>query len=157
MREIRVHGQDRRYHHARIGINGRLDTLQAAILLAKLEIFPDEVERRQRVGARYSELLKDIVRAPLIKSHNTCVYAQYTVEVEQRERIQEGLNGAGIPTAVHYPLPLSAQPALSQCSARQVALLNTEQAAARVMSLPMHPYLAEEEQQRVADALLPLV
>ncbi len=157
MREIRVHGQDRRYHHARLGINGRLDTLQAAILLAKLEIFPDEVERRQRVGERYSELLRDIVRTPFIERHNTCVYAQYTVEVEQRERIREGLQAAGIPTAVHYPLPLNAQPALSRHGISQAVLPNTEYAAARVVSLPMHPYLEEAEQDAVVAALARLL
>jgi len=157
MREIRVHGQDRRYHHARLGINGRLDTLQAAILLAKLEIFPDEVERRQRVGERYSELLEDIVRTPFIEPRNTSVYAQYTVEVEQREHIRSGLQAAGIPTAVHYPLPLNAQPALSRYGAPQAALPNTEHAAARVMSLPMHPYLEEAEQDAVVAALVRLL
>jgi len=135
MREIRVHGQDRRYHHPRIGINGRMDTMQAAILLAKLEIFPEEVEARQRIGSRYSELLDGIVTTPYIESFNTSVYAQYTVQVENREQVQARLKEAGIPTAVHYPVPLNRQPALA-CSER---FSRSEHAAERVMSLPMHP------------------
>lgn len=157
MREIRVHGQDRRYHHVRVGVNGRLDTLQAAILLAKLAIFSDEVERRQRVGEHYSELLKDAVKTPAIASHNTSVYAQYTIEVNRRDEVQAGLQAAGIPTAVHYPQPLSEQPALQQAGQAPPELPRTAHAAAHVMSLPMHPYLEKEEQRQVVDALLPLL
>jgi len=157
MREIRTHGQDRRYHHARIGINGRLDTLQAAILLAKLEIFSDEVEQRERIGRRYTALLGNVVQTPVVEERNTCVYAQYTVEVDQRERIRQGLRAAGIPTAVHYPLPLYAQPALSSFDTRQVTLPNTERSAERVMSLPMHPYLEEDVQDRIVGELCNLL
>ncbi len=149
MREIRVHGQDRRYHHPRLGVNGRLDTLQAAILLVKLELFDEEVEARARIGARYTELLSDKVITPFVESHNTSVYAQYTIEVDERDRVQKALKEAGIPTAVHYPVPLNRQPAL----ARDVSLPNSERAAGRVMSLPMHPYLDAKDQTRVADAL----
>ena len=149
MREIRVHGQDRRYHHPRIGINGRLDTLQAAILLAKMDIFADEVEARQRIGSRYSELLSDVVGAPYIESHNTSVYAQYTVQVENRDAVQARLKDAGIPTAVHYSIPLNRQPALA--CAKQFK--HSEYAAERVMSLPMHPYLTKEDQDYVVSAV----
>lgn len=149
MREIRVHGQDRRYHHPRIGINGRMDTMQAAILLAKLEIFPDEVEARQRIGSRYSELLDGIVTTPYIEPFNTSVYAQYTVQVENREQVQARLKEAGIPTAVHYPVPLNRQPALA-CSE---SFSCSEFAADRVMSLPMHPYLETGQLQMVVDAM----
>jgi UDP-2-acetamido-2-deoxy-ribo-hexuluronate aminotransferase len=157
MREIRVHGQDRRYHHARVGVNGRLDTLQAAILLAKLEIFSSEVELRQALGERYTALLSGRVRTPVIEAHNTSVYAQYTVEVDRRDAVQAGLQAAGIPTAVHYPLPLSEQPALIRDGRERPVLPNTARAAARVMSLPMHPYLEEREQERVASELLGLI
>jgi UDP-2-acetamido-2-deoxy-ribo-hexuluronate aminotransferase len=157
MREIRVHGQDRRYHHARVGINGRIDTLQAAILLAKLEVFADEVERRAQVGARYSEQLNGIVQAPRIMEYNTSVYSQYTIEVDRREQVQEGLHAAGIPTAVHYPLPLNNQPALSRYCQQDRDLPHTQRAAQRVMSLPMHPYLEEAEQDTVVAALARLV
>jgi len=149
MREIRVHGQDRRYHHPRLGVNGRLDTLQAAVLLAKLELFDEEVEARARIGARYTELLQDKVVTPHVEPHNTSVYAQYTIEVDDRDRVQKMLKEAGIPTAVHYPVPLNRQPALTQ----DVSLPNSERAAQRVMSLPMHPYLDAHDQIRVADAL----
>lgn len=153
MREIRVHGQDRRYHHPRIGINGRLDTIQAAILLAKMEIFPDEVEARQRIGGRYSELLKGAVKTPHVEQFNTSVYAQYTVQVENREQVQQRLREAGIPTAVHYPVPLNHQPALA-CPER---FEHSDYAAGRVMSLPMHPYLLESEQDKVISCLISAV
>lgn len=150
MRKIRVHGQERRYHHLRIGVNGRIDTLQAAILLAKMDIFSDEVAARGRIGARYSELLGDMVKTPYIEPHNTSVYAQYTVQVENRKAVQSNLKEAGIPTAVHYPVPLNRQPALN-CHER---FMHSEFAAKRVMSLAMHPYLADEEQNSVIDAVL---
>jgi len=153
MREIRVHGQDRRYHHPRIGVNGRLDTLQAAILLAKMELFDDEVAARAHVGARYSELLAGVVPTPHIEPHNTSVFAQYTIEVDERDKVQAALKEAGIPTAVHYPVPLHRQPALAQ----DVRLSNSERAAQRVMSLPMHPYLTEAQQRRVAEAVVSAV
>jgi len=149
MREIRVHGQDRRYHHQRIGVNGRLDTLQAAILLARMDIFPDEVEARQLIGARYSELLADTVITPYIDKGNTSVYAQYTVQVEDRNSVREKLRASGIPTAVHYPVPLNRQPALA-CPER---FEHSEYAAERVISLPMHPCLTDEGMERVVQAV----
>ncbi len=149
MREIRVHGQDRRYHHPRIGINGRLDSLQAAVLLAKLAIFPDEVEARIRIGARYSEFLADVdCVTPYIEPHGTSVYAQYTIAVEDRDGLIAKLGEAGIPTAVHYPVPLHRQPAFAGRSPPEVPV--AEHAAARVVSLPMHPYLTEPDLVRIA-------
>lgn len=150
MKEIRVHGQDRRYHHPRVGLNGRLDTLQAAILLAKLAIFPDEVEKRADIGARYTELLGNGVVTPYIEPHNTSVYAQYTIQVDNREEVQQKLGEAGIPTAVHYPVPLNQQPAMGQ---GDLSLPVSEAAAQRVMSLPMYPDLASVDQNIVIDAL----
>jgi len=149
MREIRVHGQDRRYHHPRLGVNGRLDTLQAAILLAKLELFDEEVEKRARIGARYTELLSGKVTTPYVESHNTSVYAQYTIEVDDRDLVQQALKEKGIPTAVHYPLPLNRQPAL----ATDQRLTHAEHASERVMSLPMHPYLTDQDVQNVVDGV----
>jgi len=149
--EIRVHGQDRRYHHPRLGLNGRMETLQAAVLLAKLEIFEDEVRRRERLGARYSELLADSpITPPYIAPGNSSVYGQYTVQVDEREQVIAHLERAGIPSAVHYPIPLYRQPALFQ---QDMALAHVERAAGRVLSLPFHPYLTEEQQQRVCGAL----
>ncbi len=150
MGEIRNHGQDRRYHHPLVGINGRLDSLQAAVLLAKLPIFDDEVERRARVGARYSELLKDVVVTPFIESHNLSVYAQYTIQVEDREALQKQLGDADVPTAVHYPVPLNKQPALEDKDAKVPV---SDVTAERVMSLPMHPYLSEADQDAVVSAV----
>jgi UDP-2-acetamido-2-deoxy-ribo-hexuluronate aminotransferase len=154
MRRIRDHGQDRRYHHVRLGLNGRLDTLQAAILLAKLAVFPDEVESRKRIGARYSQLLASArCVTPYIEPHNTSVYAQYTLGVEGRERLIERLAEQGIPTAVHYPVPLNLQPVFSSVGPQPGALPEAEDAARRVVSLPMHPYLTDGDQQRVAEAI----
>ena len=150
MREIRVHGQDRRYHHPLIGVNGRLDTLQAAVLLAKLDIFPDEVKARERIGARYTEELCGAVVTPFVEPHNTSVYAQYTVQVASRDAVQAHLKAADVPTAVHYPVPLNRQPSL----ARDERYEHSEFAADRVMSLPMHPYLSDSDQDRVIEALL---
>jgi len=153
IREIRMHGQDRRYHHPRIGLNGRLDTLQAAILMAKMDIFDDEVAARGRIGARYSQLLAGIAATPCIEPFNTSVYAQYTIQLENRDVVQARLSEANIPTAVHYPLPLHRQPVFS-CPQR---FEHSEYVATRVMSLPMHPYLDEQAQDMVVDALMQAV
>ena len=157
MREIRVHGQDRRYHHPRLGINGRLDTLQAAVLLAKMEIFDDEVEARMRIGGRYSELiaeaLGDRVTTPLLAPGCTSVYAQYTIEVANREKVEQAMKAQGIPTAVHYPMPLHLQPVFADLGQGAGAFPVAEAAGRRVLSLPMHPYLTEAQQVRVVQAL----
>ena len=153
IRQIRVHGQDRRYHHAVLGINGRMDTLQAAVLLAKLEVFADEVEARNRIGTRYSELLRDTVITPFIKPHNTSVYAQYTVQVDYREAVQEKLREEGIPTAIHYPVPLHLQPVFAGLNLQEGSFPVAESAAKRVLSLPMHPYLTEDELVRITSVL----
>ncbi len=149
MRELRNHGQDRQYHHPRLGINGRLDTLQAAILLSKLDIFPDEVQARSRVGARYSAELADVVKTPKIADDNTSVFAQYTIEVDNRDTFRERMSAADVPTAVYYPVLLNRQPALYS----DVAIPVSEAAAERVVSLPMHPYLTESEQDCVIQAV----
>ena len=154
MRQIRDHGQDRRYHHIRLGLNGRLDSIQAAVLLAKLAIFPDEVAARGRLGARYSELLAGApCVTPFIAPHNTSVYAQYTVHLAERDRVAARLGELGIPTAVHYPIPLNLQPAFAGIAPPAGALPVSENAAAGVLSLPMHPYLRDAEQIQVAEAL----
>lgn len=154
MRQIRVHGQDRRYHHPLIGVNGRLDTLQAAVLLAKLEVFEEEVRARGRIGARYSEALGGSVVVPRIAEDRTSVYAQYTIEVPERERFLKAMKERGIPTAVHYPTPLHMQPAFEPLGLGPGSFPVAEVASARVVSLPMHPYLDEETQDRVVAAVL---
>src|SRR5262249_49081683 len=109
MQQIRVHGQDRRYHHPVLGINGRMDTMQAAVVLAKLEAFDAELKRRDHIAATYTRALRDAVAVPFIEPHNTSVYAQYTIQVEDRSEFQEQLKQRNIPTAVHYPVPLHLQ------------------------------------------------
>lgn len=153
MREIRVHGQDRRYHHPVIGVNGRMDTLQAAVLLAKMEVFEEEVKLRGDIGGHYTELLKDSVITPYIEPFNTSVYAQYTIQVDDREKLQKKLNERGIPTAVHYPIPLNLQPAFAYLGQWPGSFPVAESVAGRVMSLPMHPYLTEDEMGRVVEAV----
>jgi len=162
MREIRVHGQDRRYHHPRLGINGRLDTLQAAILLAKMDIFPEEVASRSRIGARYTALIEEAfakappekrATTPTLAPECTSVYAQYTVEVPERPRVEERMKAHGIPTAVHYPVPLHLQPVFGELRQGAGSFPVSEAAAARVISLPMHPYLTEDQQVKVVSAL----
>lgn len=152
MRQISRHGQDRRYHHVRVGVNSRLDTLQAAILLPKLAILDDELALRQQVAARYELLLHaaGIVTTPHVECHNVSSWAQYTVRVDNREAVLAALKQAGVPTAVHYPIPLNKQPAVSDPSAH---LPVGDLIAQRVISLPMHPGLDEATQMRVVDAL----
>lgn len=153
IRQIARHGQDKRYHHIRVGLNSRLDTLQAAILLPKLDIFAEEIVQRNRVAARYTRMLNEagIHTAPTFKGHNTSAWAQYTIRVPNREQVQQKLKDAGIPTAVHYPIPLNKQPAVADAQAQ---LPVGDDVAEEVMSLPMHPYLTEQEQQRVVEALV---
>ena len=157
MNEIRVHGQSKRYYHTRLGINGRFDTLQAAVLLEKLAIFPEEIELRQQVANRYKQLFPSDFKTPFIKSHNTSVYAQYTLEVDDREALQKALQEQGIPTAVHYPLGLHEQPIFKQLYPSLQQFPKTEYAAQHVLSVPMHPYLSAADQEKVVDALVSLV
>lgn len=154
MKEIRLHGQSQRYLHTRLGINGRLDTLQAAILLEKLVIFSEEIELRQAVAQRYQEVLPQAVRKPLIAEGCTSVFAQYTIEVSNRDAIQDALQQRGIPTAVHYPVGLHEQPIMKTMYPALPSFPMTEHAAKHVMSLPMHPYLAAKDQLLIAEALL---
>jgi UDP-2-acetamido-2-deoxy-ribo-hexuluronate aminotransferase len=152
MRQIARHGQDKRYHHVRIGVNSRLDTLQAAILLPKLEIFAEEIELRNQVAARYTNLLNEagIHSHPHIETHNNSAWAQYTIRVQNRDKVQIKLKDAGVPTAIHYPIPLNKQEAVLD---KAVMLLVGDRVAKEVLSLPMHPYLTEKEQLTVAEVL----
>ncbi|KTD50777.1 DegT/DnrJ/EryC1/StrS family aminotransferase [Legionella quateirensis] len=151
--EIRIHGQNARYCHSRVGINGRMDTIQAAVLIEKLKIFPDEIIMRQRVAQRYNEMLGSLVKVPFVKRHNTSVYAQYTIEVDDRDEFQKSMQAAGIPTAVHYPVAMHHQKALSYLNYRTGDFPHAELASNRVISLPMHPYLQIEEQMNVVSAV----
>ena len=153
LRMIRGHGSKKRYYHEVVGVNSRLDTLQAAVLLAKMEIFEDEIARRQQVASRYEKFLSPFVETPRIESHNISVYAQYTVRVRDRERIMKSLDSSGIPTTVHYPMALNLQPAMRSYGQAEGTCPISERAGGEVMSLPFHPYLDEGSQLRVATAL----
>lgn len=155
IRQIKDHGQDRRYNHPRLGINGRLDAMQAAVLLAKLAIFDDEVKARARVGEAYTTAFSEAgIRTPTILSHNTSVFAQYTLFVENRDEVQKKLTAKGIPTAVHYPIPLHRQPVFM---AEGLSLPQSEKIASEVISLPMHPYLGDDDIQTIAKAVIEAV
>lgn len=153
MQMIRVHGQDRRYHHPVIGVNGRLDTLQAAILLVKLDIFPQEIILREKIGTEYSKLLAGVCQTPYLETGNTSVYAQYTLAVDHRDAFCEILKNHNIPTAVHYPIPLHKQPAFENLAIKDGQFPVSEKMAKRVVSLPMHPYLETQQIQFVVDAV----
>ena len=152
---IHKHGQDRRYHHVRMGLNSRLDTMQAAVLLAKLIIFEEEVKLRAEVGAKYTELLADVpgIITPYIEPHNTSVYAQYTVRVQNREELQAKLKEAGIPTAVHYPIPLNQQPMFDYLHQGTGSVPVAEKVAGEVMSLPMGAWVKDEDMHNIVEAL----
>lgn len=152
-REIRVHGQSRRYVHTRIGVGGRMDTIQCAIVLAKLERFAWEVEERIRIGERYNRLFDGagVARVQQRPDRNS-VFAQYTVFVDSREELQSQLKDAGIPTAVHYPLPLNEQPAYAHLCCADCTPVASE-TARRVMSLPMSAYLSPEDQSHIVEML----
>ena len=143
---IANHGKDKQSRHIRIGINSRLDTLQAAILLAKMEIFEEEISKRQKIGNLYTELLKSYVKTPDVKDDRTCVYAQYTIEVKNRGEFCMNMKEMGIPIAIHYPSPSHLQPALNYLGLKEGSFPVAEEAAQKVVSLPMHPYLSESEQ-----------
>lgn len=153
MREIRVHGQQGRYQHTRVGVSGRMDSIQCAVVLAKLERFDWEVRRRMEIGASYDALLDSTSIVPLrVKRDRTSVYAQYTVRVAQRAAFEQHMRENGIPTAVHYPLPLHQQPAYAAgCAGRSFPV--AERLAREVISLPMHADLELDTQQRIAAAV----
>jgi len=158
-REIRVHGQSKRYHHTRIGVGGRMDTLQCAIVLAKLERFAWEIEQRIRIGARYLDALaaspafsSGQASAIAVRPDRSSVWAQFTVQVPARDKVIAKLTAAGIPTAVHYPCPIHQQPAYRQYAVG-ADLTVSEKLAGQVLSLPMHPYLDEKQQARIVERL----
>ena len=152
MKEIRTHGQQKRYHHVRIGLNCRMDTLQAAIILEKIKIFDEEMKKRQVIAKRYSEGLAKQYVTPFIEEYNISAYAQYTILVENRDELQAILKEAGIPTAVHYPIPISRQPYYEgKCN---IDNPNALEMSKKVMSLPMSPYLDQRDQDFIIEQLL---
>lgn len=153
MRAIRTHGGIKRHHHPYLGMNGRFDTLQAAILLAKFPHFAAEVTARGRLGARYSEHLRSVCTVPEVMPGNTHVYAQYTIRVPERDDVAAKLKAQGIPTAVYYPKCLHEQPVFASGGYRWGDFPVAEKASREVLSLPMHPFLTESEQDQVIQAV----
>tara|TARA_R110001592_G_scaffold114824_5_gene314990 strand:+ start:44 stop:1147 length:1104 start_codon:yes stop_codon:yes gene_type:complete len=152
-REIRVHGQSERYIHTRVGVGGRMDTLQCAILLAKLERFDWEVNRRAEIGQRYNELLDSAGIKRIQQRHDrSSVFAQYTVLVPNRQKVQDYLLSVNVPTAVHYPVPLNGQPAYQHLCCSECTPISSMQSK-HVLSLPMSADLREEDQRHIVDEL----
>jgi UDP-2-acetamido-2-deoxy-ribo-hexuluronate aminotransferase len=142
---LRVHGQNKRYHHRYIGIGGRLDTMQAAILLAKLPYFKKELKDRQKVADHYTNSLSKILQTPVIKSNRSSAWAQYTLRVKNRDTLQIKLKENGIPTSVFYPIPLHLQECFRYLNYKNGDFLISEKASNEVMSIPMNPFLTIEQ------------
>ncbi len=158
LRSLRVHGQGTdKYDNVRIGVNGRLDTVQAAILLEKLGIFEDEIEARQRVADGYAAALGDIVETPVAPVGTTSAWAQYTVKLDTRDDVAARLKAAGIPTAIYYPRPLHFQTAYRDYPIGPQGLPVSEALAKRVLSLPMHPYMDDATLRRIATSVTAVV
>ncbi|MCC7202763.1 MAG: DegT/DnrJ/EryC1/StrS family aminotransferase [Nitrospirae bacterium] len=148
---LHVHGEIKRYQHKYIGINGRIDAIQAAVLLAKFKHLDEEVKLRQQKGAYYSEGLKDAVVTPYIEPYNTSVYAQYSVMSDKRDALSKYLNDNGVPTAIHYPQPLHLQEAFSYLGYREGAFPVSEKTSKGILSLPMSPFITQDEQDYVIE------
>lgn len=153
MRAIRNHGGIKRGYHDYVGMNGRFDTLQAGVLLAKLKYFKGELKARARIGARYSELLKDVCETPAIDQSNTHVYGQYTIKIDKRDELKNNLQKAGIPTAVYYSTCLHEQPVFSSVGGRWGDYPVSETISRKVISLPMHPFLNESDQDLIVEEI----
>ena len=153
LKSLRLHGQSERYVHSMVGINGRLDTIQAAVLLEKINIFDDELRRRREIAEFYSESFRGKLITPIKKAHTESAWAQYTIRVENREALCKTLKEDGVPTAIHYPSPLSQQPYYAirgHVSTCQIA----DKVSKSVVSLPFHPYLEEKNMKKVIDKVL---
>ncbi|OGV27222.1 MAG: aminotransferase DegT [Legionellales bacterium RIFCSPHIGHO2_12_FULL_37_14] len=157
LREIRNHGQQQRYEHIRLGLNARMDTIQAAILLEKFAHFSQEMQMRQQVATNYNRLLNSMVKTPTVLPNNLSAYAQYTIEVDDRDIFFQMMNAKGIPTAVHYPIVMHQQVALKDLGYKDGDFPIAERASKRVVSLPMHPYLTEADQLAITNALREIV
>lgn len=152
-RELRIHGQRKRYVHSRIGVGGRMDTLQCAVVLAKFDQFEWEIQQRQRLGELYNSILADRIDIMQQRTDRTSVFAQYTVSLENRGEVQTSLQQKKIPTAIHYPIPIPFQDAYRQFNRPEQYPVSIAMSS-RVMSLPMGPYMREDEVEQVCDALL---
>ncbi|PHS70849.1 MAG: aminotransferase DegT [Cycloclasticus sp.] len=149
IKKLRVHGQNKRYQHKYIGLGARLDTLQAAVLLAKLPHYAKEITARKAVAENYTQGLSKCVQTPKLKSNRSSVWAQYTVRVKNRDQLQEGLKRAGIPTGVHYPMPMHLQECFQYLGLKEDDCPVSERLAQEVISLPMSPYLNDKEQETI--------
>ncbi len=149
LRGLRHHGQWERYRHRAIGLNGRLDELQAAVLLAKLPHFAEEVKIRAAKGAYYSEKLRDVVTVPAVSAGNTHVYAQYSIRTPARDALAAHLKENGIPTAIHYPVPLHCQEAFKGLGCTEGDFPVAEAVSREIISLPMSPFLSREDQDEI--------
>lgn len=154
MRELVNHGQHGRYNHISIGMNGRFDSLQAAVLLAKLPKFQAEIAKRQQIASWYDEALAGHIETPYIASANKSVYAQYTIQIDDRDEVAKQLQAVGIPTAVHYPKPLHHQPAIAPYVDSQQQHPHAQRICNRVLSLPFHPYMDQNTVAQIADQLI---
>lgn len=158
LRSIRAHGEGSgRYDIVRIGVNGRLDTLQAAILLPKLGVFQNELDARERLANHYDARLSEAVTTPLREAGKSSAWAQYSVLVDERDRVTKALAEAGIPSAIYYPLPMHLQPAYADCGDGEGSLPVSERLSRHIFSLPMHPYMEDEVADRICDAVLAAV
>lgn len=154
LKSLLNHGQGKRYEHKYIGINGRLDAIQAAVLNVKMNHFEAEVKQRIAVGERYTKLLKDAdVITPTVMSDRNSMYAQYSIRVKNRESFMQKLNDAGVPTAVHYPIPLHLQEALSNLGYKKGDFPISERVGTEIMSLPMSPFLSEAQQDFIVKTI----
>jgi len=156
IRSLRNHGQGTdRYDNVRVGMTGRLDTIQAAVLIEKLKIFPEEIAARERIARRYNTALADVVGVPHLSNEHTCVWAQYTIRVSggRRNKLADSLRAQGIPTAQYYPVPSHRQRAYRDYPVAEGGLAVTERLAGEVISLPMHAYLDEPTQDRIIAAV----
>lgn len=151
---IRVHGKGSfKYENVRVGVNGRLDTIQAAILLAKCSLFQEEIGLRQQVAGRYSQGLKGRVTVPVVRDYNISAWAQYSIQHPRRDAIIGNLKSEGIPTAIYYPIPLHLQKAFSHLGYRTGDFPVSEEVCGQIFSLPMHPYLGPDQQQKIIDCI----
>jgi UDP-2-acetamido-2-deoxy-ribo-hexuluronate aminotransferase len=153
MAAIRTHGGLQRHYHPYVGMNGRMDTLQAAVILAKLPHFAWEVQQRNEIGARYTDLLRGVCGVPEVKPGNTHVYAQYTIRVKNRDELGSKLKAAGVPTAVYYPKCIHEQPVFASLGYKWGDFPVAERASREVLSLPMHPFLSADDQDQIVTAV----
>ncbi|MBD3789219.1 MAG: DegT/DnrJ/EryC1/StrS family aminotransferase [Campylobacterales bacterium] len=156
IKSLRIHGQTKRYYHQYVGIGGRLDTIQAAVLNVKLKYYPADLKRRQEAATKYSEKLKvknEKLVLPFVDEHTTSAWAQYSIRVKDREALQERLKDKGVPTAVHYPMPLHLQACFEYLGYKQGDFPIAERVSQEIMSLPMNPYLRDEEIDYICNQL----